>query len=101
MSIYYRGYILIRLKIIGTQWKVTEKLKSLNSSNQQEDWEITYATPIYGGWDLIAECMFNNLEDLEKIITFCRTDEELSSLIETTTTLISIKKNFTGSRFEN
>ena len=67
----------------------------------EEDWKITYATPIYGGWDLIAECIFNNLEDLEKIVTFCRTDEDLSALIETTTTLISIKKNFTDSRFEN
>lgn len=93
-SIYYRGYILIRLKIIGTQWEVAEKLKSLKPSNPNEDWQITYATPIYGGWDLIAECKFNNLEDLEKITTFCRSNEELSKLIETTTTLISIKKNF-------
>jgi hypothetical protein len=45
---------------------------------------------------LIAECKFNNLEDLEKITTFCRTDDALSGLIETTTTLISIKKNFTN-----
>lgn len=85
------------MKIIGTQWKVTEKLKSLKSSNHQEDWEITYATPIYGGWDLMAECVFNNLEDLEKIVTFCRSDEELAKLIETTTTLISIKKDFSNS----
>ena len=84
------------MKIIGTQWKVTERLKELRSSNLQEDWEITYATPIYGGWDLIAECVFNNLEDLEKIVTFCRSDEELAKLIETTTTLISIKKNFSN-----
>lgn len=42
----------------------------------------------------MAECKFNNLEDLEEIITYCRTNEELSKLIETTTTLISIKKNF-------
>ena len=62
-----------------------------------EAWQITYATPIYGGWDLIAECTFNNLEDLEKIVNFCRTDEEISKLIETTTTLISIKKNFLNS----
>jgi DNA-binding Lrp family transcriptional regulator len=84
------------LKIIGTQWELVEKLKSLKPSDQNEDWEITYATPIYGGWDLIAECKFSNLEDLEKITTFCRTDDVLSKLIETTTTLISIKKNFTN-----
>ena len=93
-SIYYRGYILIRLKIIGTQWKVTEKLKALKSSNQQEDWEVTYVTPIYGGWDLMVECKFQNLDDLEKIVTFCRSDNELNQWIEATTTLISTRKNY-------
>lgn len=96
MFIYYRGYILIRLKIIGTQWQVADKLKKLKPSTPNEDWQITYATPIYGGWDLIAECSFKSLEDLEKIVSFCRTEEELSNLIETTTTLISIKKNFSS-----
>ncbi|MFX1344830.1 MAG: hypothetical protein ACFFAI_06960 [Promethearchaeota archaeon] len=42
----------------------------------------------------MVECKFGNLDDLEKIITFCRTDEELSEWIEATTTLISIKKNY-------
>ncbi len=82
------------MKIIGTQWKVTKKLKGLKSSNPQEDWEITYATPIYGGWDLIVECKFAKLEDLDDILSFCRTDEELSQWIEATTTFISTKKNY-------
>ena len=82
------------MKIIGTQWKVTEKLKGLKSSNLQEDWEINYATPVYGGWDLIAECKFAKLEDLDNIVSFCRTDEELSQWIDATTTFISTKKNY-------
>ncbi|MFX0081859.1 MAG: hypothetical protein ACFE94_08910 [Candidatus Hodarchaeota archaeon] len=82
------------MKIIGTQWKVAEKLKGLKPKNSKEDWEITYATPIYGGWDLMVECSFNDLDDLEKIVTFCRTDEELSEWIEATTTLISTKRNY-------
>jgi len=57
-------------------------------------WKITYSAPVYGGWDLIIECIFTNLENLEKIISFCRTDKDLSQWIEATTTLISIKKNF-------
>lgn len=93
-SIYYRGYILIRLKIIGTQWKVTEKLKGLTSSNPNEEWQITYATPVYGGWDLLVECKFSNLEDLDEIVSFCRNDPELSQWIEATTTLISTKRNY-------
>jgi len=82
------------LKIIGTQWKVTEKLKDLKSSNSNEDWQINYVTPVYGGWDLLVECFFNNLEDLDKIVSFCRTELELSQWIEATTTLISTKKNY-------
>ena len=82
------------MKIIGTQWKVTEKLQNLKSTDQQEDWKITYATPIYGGWDIMVECKFQNLDDLDKIVTFCRTDEALSQWIEATTTLISIRRNY-------
>ena len=85
---------MIRLKIIGTQWKVTEKLKGLKSTNSQEDWEVTYATPIYGGWDLMVECKFQNLDNLDKIISYCRSDAELNQWIEATTTLISTKKNY-------
>ena len=82
------------MKIIGTQWKVTEKLIGLKSNNQQEDWEVTYATPIYGGWDLMVECKFQNLGDLEKIVSVCRTDNELAECIDATTTLISTKRNY-------
>jgi hypothetical protein len=91
--IYYRGYILIRLKIIDTQWKIVERLKNLHP-NPDQDWKITYISPTYGGWDLIIECMFATLEDLESIVSFCRLDPELSRWIETTTTLISTKKNY-------
>ena len=82
------------MKIIGTQWKVTEKLKGLKSHNQSENWQITYVTPIYGGWDLLVECKFNNLEDLDEILSFCRNDTELSTWIEATTTLISTRRNY-------
>ena len=82
------------MKIIGSQWKITERLKDLSSINANERWQITYSTPTYGGWDLIVECNFTNLEDLNKIVTFCRTDPELSQWIEATTTLISVKKNY-------
>ena len=75
---YYRGYILIRLKVIGTEWEVVKKLTNLKSSDPDENWKITYATPVYGGWDVIVECSFSKLKDLDKIVTFCRVDDELS-----------------------
>ncbi len=84
----------MRLKIIGKEWKVVERLKNLKSTEADEDWQITYATPIYGGWDVIVECSFSQLQDLDKIVTYCRVDEELSQYIEETTTLLGTKQNF-------
>jgi len=81
------------LKIIGTQWKIVEKLKNFKP-DEQHDWNITYSSPTYGGWDLIIECAFNNLEDLDNIVSFCRIDNDLKKWIDATTTLISTKKNF-------
>ena len=92
--IYYRGYILIRLKIIDTQWKIVEKLNSFQSTHSHKDWKITYISPLHGAWDMIVECAFSELEDLNVILDFCRTEKELINWIEATTTFISIKKNF-------
>ena len=91
---YYRGYILIRLRVIGTEWDVVKKLTGLKSTKPDEDWKITYATPIYGGWDVIVECTFSKLKDLDNIVTFCRIDKDLSHWIEETTTLMGSKKDF-------
>lgn len=91
---YYRGYVLIRLRVIGTEWDVVKKLTGLKSTEPDEDWKITYATPIYGGWDVMIECTFRKLKDLDKIVTFCRIDKDLSLWIEETTTLMGSKKDF-------
>ncbi|TFF69447.1 MAG: hypothetical protein EU516_00605 [Promethearchaeota archaeon] len=93
---YYRGYILIRLKTIGTEWKVVEKLANLKSTEDSEEWKITYVTPIYGGWDIVVECSFTRLQELDKIVTFIRVDEEISQWIEETTTLVSSKPDYNG-----
>ncbi len=91
---YYRGYILVRLRELGSEWKVVGKLNGLESSEPQEDWKVTYATPIYGGGDVMVECSFSKLKDLDKIVTFCRVDKELSAWIEETTTLMGSKNDF-------
>ncbi|MBY9019986.1 MAG: hypothetical protein KGD67_02930 [Candidatus Lokiarchaeota archaeon] len=80
------------MKIIGTQWKIVEKLKNCQPI-EGHDWKITYTSPTYGGWDLIIECVFSNLDDLDEIVSFCRTDNELREWIDATTTLIGTKKN--------
>ena len=94
IDMYYRGYILIRLKVIGTEWRVVKKLIDLKSSDQDEDWKITYATPVYGGWDVMVECSFSKLKDLDKIVTYCRVDNDLSQWIEETTTLMGSKNDY-------
>ena len=71
-----------------------EKLKGMRSSDPDEDWIITYASPIYGGWDVIVECSFSKLQDLDRIVTFVRADKELSEWIEETTTLMGSRKDY-------
>ena len=70
-------------------------MKGLKSTEPGENWRITYSTPVYGGWDLIIECSFSKLQDLDKIVTFCRIDNELSQWIEETTTLVSSRPDWT------
>jgi len=82
------------LKLIGTEWKVVDKLRGLRSTDPDENWKITYVTPIYGGWDLIIECSFEDLQDLDKIVTYCRVDKDLSQWIEETTTLVSSRPDW-------
>ncbi|MFX1313046.1 MAG: hypothetical protein ACFFHD_10580 [Promethearchaeota archaeon] len=71
-------------------------MTSLKSNEPEDEWKITYATPIYGGWDIMVECSFSKLRDLDKIVTFCRLDEDLSKWIEETTTLMGSKKDYVG-----
>ena len=94
ISMYYRGYILIRLRVIGTEWKVVKKLTELKSTDPDDDWKITYATPVYGGWDVMVECSFSKLKDLDKIVTYCRVDNDLSQWIEETITLMGSKNDY-------
>jgi len=79
---------------MGTEWKVVEKLTGLKSIEPGEDWKVNYVTPIYGGWDVIVECTFSKLKDLDKIVTYCRVDEEMAHWIEETTTLVSSKPDY-------
>ena len=67
----------------------------MKSTESGENWMVTYSTPVYGGWDLIIECSFSNLQDLDKIVTFCRVDDELGQWIEETTTLVSSRPDWT------
>ena len=82
------------MKSVGTEWEVVEKLNGLKSTEPDEDWIITYVTPVYGGWDVIVECAFSKLKDLDKIVAFCRIDKDLANMIEEITTLMGSKNDY-------
>ncbi|MHA1732613.1 MAG: hypothetical protein ACTSU5_11770 [Promethearchaeota archaeon] len=94
MGKYYRGYILCRLGQIGTEWEVVEKVLKLAPEDAAEDWKITYASPVYGMWDLIVEVSFSKLAELDTVVTFLRHREEFRDKIEETSTLVSSKPNY-------
>ncbi|MHA1338679.1 MAG: hypothetical protein ACTSRZ_01475 [Promethearchaeota archaeon] len=91
---YYRGYILFRLAKIGTEWKVVEKMMQMKSEDNGKAWKVTYCTPIYGAWDLLAEVSFTQLEHLDNVVSKIRMDPEVNDFIEETTTLVSCKPNY-------
>jgi len=93
---FYRGYLLVRLAKIGTEWDICEKMMALK--DPENNWEITFTCPIYGAWDLIIEVSFKRLEDLDTVVTTLRSDEEIRDNIEETTTLVSSKPNYEAIR---
>jgi len=88
----YRAYLLIRLATVGKEWDVIDTIKKLKSV--KNNWEITYASPVYGAWDAIAEISFQELSDLDEIVTSFRTQDSLKDVIEETTTVVCTKKDF-------
>ncbi|MBD3188429.1 hypothetical protein GF325_16475 [Candidatus Bathyarchaeota archaeon] len=93
MAKLYRGYILCRLSKIGSEWTIVDTLKDMNK-DFSEDLKVTYASPIYGAWDLIIEASFAQLEDLDKLVTLIRTNSTLQGSIEETTTFVSSKPDY-------
>jgi hypothetical protein len=46
---------------------------------------------------VIVECSFSKLSDIDKILTYCRVDKDLSQWVEETTTLMGSKKDYPDS----
>lgn len=95
-NLYYRAYVMVRLRAIGSEWKITDKLKNLNATKYGEDWKVSYVSPIYGGWDLIVAISFSKLVELDSVVTYLRSDAEISNNLEETMTLVGTRQNFNG-----
>jgi DNA-binding Lrp family transcriptional regulator len=88
---WYRGYVLCRLSKIGAEWDVVNKVIGMR---KDDSWIVTYASPVYGNWDLIIEVSFSQLDELDEIVTGIRTDDDLKDVIEETTTLVTSRPNY-------
>ena len=93
-SKYYRGYILFRLSIIGKEWHLVDRMMKMKSDDNEKQWLVTYCTPIYGPWDVIAEVSFKKLENLDTVVSTIRMDDNVKDYIEETTTFVSSKPNY-------
>lgn len=89
---YYRGYILLRLAKIGSEWQVCDKFAKYKDA--AGSWLVTYTAPVYGSWDVVIEVSFKKLEDLDVVVSALRSDDELRENIEETTTLVSARPNY-------
>ncbi len=85
----YRAYILLRLSNVGKEWDVVERVKELYSRDL-----VTYAVPVYGAWDIMVEVSYEQLDQLDNIVTKVREDEILGDAIEETTTMVGARATF-------
>ncbi|GAB4325234.1 MAG: hypothetical protein Kow0069_31160 [Promethearchaeota archaeon] len=93
MGKYYRAYVLCRLARIGTEWEVVEAVLKLKPK-EGEDWKVTYATPVYGMWDLLIELSYTHQSQVDTVVTFVRNNPEFRDKIEETTTLLGSRQNY-------
>lgn len=85
----FRAYILLRLSNVGKEWDVVERVKELYSKDL-----VTYAVPVYGAWDIMVEVSYEQLDQLDNIVTKVREDEVLGDAIEETTTMVGARATF-------
>ena len=85
----YRAYILLRLSNVGKEWSVVDRIKVLFDRQL-----VTYAVPVYGAWDIMAEVSYDQLNQLDTIVTSIREDAELKAAIEETTTMVGARATF-------
>lgn len=85
----YRAYILLRLSNVGKEWEVCERVKEIFKRER-----VTYAVPVYGAWDIMVEVSYDQLDQLDTIVTQIREDEVLGDAIEETTTMVGARATY-------
>lgn len=85
----YRAYILLRLSNVGKEWQVVDRVKDLFAKDL-----VTYAVPVYGAWDIMVEVSYDQLNQLDTIVTSIREDDQLKAAIEETTTMVGARATY-------
>lgn len=85
----FRAYILLRLSNVGSEWEVVERIKKLFDRER-----VDYACPVYGAWDVVVEVTFEELNQLDEVVTTIREDAVLKEVTEETTTMVSARNTY-------
>ena len=85
----HKSYILLRLKEVGREWDVLERVKKLYGKDL-----VPYGGTVYGAWDLIIEVTFSEFEEVDKVVTGIREDELIAKYVSDTTTMTCALKDF-------
>ena len=85
----YRAYILLRLSNVGKEWEVVDRIQKLFDRAL-----VTYAVPVYGAWDINVEISYDDMNQLDMVVTKIREDEVLGEAIEETTTMVGARATF-------
>ncbi|NVM53399.1 MAG: hypothetical protein HWN66_06810 [Candidatus Helarchaeota archaeon] len=89
MADKYRAYVLLRLANVGKEWDVVERIKEIFKRDL-----VTYAVPVYGAWDIMVEVSYEQLDQLDMIVTKTREDKILGAAIEETTTMVGARATY-------
>ncbi len=84
-----RAYILLRLSSVGDEWEVVERLKKVFPRER-----VPYACPVFGAWDVVVEINFDELNQLDEVVTNLRNDAMFKEILEETTTMVAARNTF-------
>ncbi|MHA1143224.1 MAG: hypothetical protein ACTSRW_00630 [Candidatus Helarchaeota archaeon] len=85
----FRAYILLRLSSVGDEWEVVERLKKVFPRER-----VPYACPVFGAWDVVVEINFDELNQLDEVVTNLRNDAMFKEILEETTTMVAARNTF-------
>ena len=85
----FRAYILLRLSHVGSEWDVCERIKKIFPRER-----VDYACPVYGAWDIVIEVTFEELNQLDEVVTKIREDGMLKEVTEETTTMVAARNTY-------